>query len=92
MNVVPKATLEPDFFTFTGILENAQRIIQKCVADPRVDSGGFILELGMLRCVVFARGKFVNRLLVLESLSRRIAGRHPTPEIADLAKPAGCSI
>ena len=42
----PKATLQPDVFTFTEISENAQRILQKCVVDPSIGSGGIVTELG----------------------------------------------
>ena len=74
--VAPKATLQPDVFTFTGISENAQRIIQKCVVDPSIGSGGIVTGLGMLNCVCFAKGGFDDYLLVLEPLSRRFAGCH----------------
>ena len=83
--MVPKPTFRPDVFTFTGISENAQRVLQRCVADPRIDSGGFIANLGTLSCVFFAKGRFDSHKLVLEPLSRTIAGSHPTPRTADPA-------
>lgn len=46
-----KGTMKPDVFTFTGISEFAQRILQKCVADPSIDSGGVVSEIGALNCV-----------------------------------------
>ena len=90
--VVPRATKQPDVFTFTGISENAQRILQKCVVEPSIDSGGIVGELGMSYCVFFAKGGFDSYLLVLEPSSRRTAGSHPAPDTADLASLEGYSI
>ena len=46
--VMARPTLQPDICTFTGISESAQRIFQKCVADPSIDSGGLIGEVDTL--------------------------------------------
>ena len=90
--VAVRPTLRPDVFSFTGISENAQRVLEKCVADPRVDSGGIIGDLGELNRVLFAKGRFHSHPLVLEPLSPGTAGSHPAPEIADRANLAGHSI
>ena len=90
--VVPRPTLQPDVFTFTGISENAQRILQKCVVDPSIDSGGIVGDLGTSYCVFFAKGGIDSYLLVLEPSSRRIAGSHPAPDTADPANLEGYSV
>lgn len=83
--VAARPTLQPDVFTFTGISENAQRILQKCVVDPSIDSGGIVGELGTLNCILLVKGGFDSYQLVLEPLSCWTAGSHPSPEFADPA-------
>ena len=90
--VAVRPTLRPDVFSFTGISENAQRVLEKCVVDPSVDSGGIIGDLGALNCVHFAKRRFDSHPSVLEPLSPGTAGSHPAPEIADRAILAGYSI
>lgn len=47
--------MKPDVFTFTGLSESAQRVLQKCVVDPNVDSGGFVGDLGTLNCIFLVK-------------------------------------
>lgn len=92
MYVAPRPTLQPDVFTFTGISESAQHILQNCVVDPSIDSGGIVGDVGTLNCIFLVKGGFDNHLLVLESLSCWIAGSHPSPETADPANLSEYSI
>ena len=65
--VLARPTLQPDVVTFTGISESAQRVLQKCVADRSIGSGGVIGELGTFESYFpLVKGGFDSHLLALE--------------------------
>lgn len=87
-----RPTLRSDVFTFTGYSQNAQRVLQKCVADLSIDSVEIVGVLGTLNCISLVKGGFDSHLLVLEPSSCWTAGSHPAPETADPANLAQYSI